>query len=367
MDQYFQDTFYDPANPAAFSSIAKVRKSALKAGFANASWGKTRDWLAKQEAYTLFKKSKRKFKRNVIPLVRIDFQWEVDLLDFKELADQNDGYKYILCAIDSFSKFAWTVPLKSKTGKDTSVALRSIFDKGRKPSNVLRSDSGGEFLSRYVTALLKENNIKPMYALNEKKAAIVERFIKTIKMKLTKDMYHNQSKRWIDNLQNFTSAYNASIHRTIGFAPKDVSKENEPQVLVNHYFEKRSIKKKDSRSKKTKKRYKFRVGDIVRVSTLLGKFSREYDEKYSQELFKIHRRYRREGLPVYKIAEWDGDVITGTFYQQELTKAYEPESYKIDKVIRKRKVRGETQYFVKWRGWPSKYNSWVKESDMKDL
>ena len=363
MDQYFEDTYYDPSNPASFSSVAKLRKSALEAGFADASWGKTRKWLVKQEAYTLFKKSRRKFKRNFIPLVRIDFQWEVDLLDFKDLSDQNDGYKYILCAIDNFSKFAWTVPLKSKTGKETAAALNSIFDKGRKPSNVLRSDLGGEFKSKYVTSLLKENNIKPMYALNEKKAAIVERFIKTIKLKLTKDMYHRQSKRWIDNLQKFTSAYNESVHSTIGFAPKDVSKENEPQVLVNHYFKKRTVKK----SSGLKKRYKFKVGDIIRVSTLLDKFSREYDTTYSQELFKIHRRYRREGLPMYKIKEWDGDVITGTFYEQELTRAYEPDSYKIDKVIRKRKVRGKTEYLVQWRGWPSKYNTWVKVSDMKDL
>ena len=91
MDQYFEDTYYDPSNPASFSSVAKLRKSALEVGFADASWGKTRKWLAKQEAFTLFKKSRRKFKRNFIPLVRIDFQWEVDLLDFKDLSDQNDG------------------------------------------------------------------------------------------------------------------------------------------------------------------------------------------------------------------------------------------------------------------------------------
>ena len=126
MDQYFEDTYYDPSNPSSFSSVAKLRKSALEEGFADASWGKTRKWLAKQEAYTLFKKSRTKFKRNIIPLVRIDFQWEVDLLDFKDLSDQNDRYKYSLCAIDNFSKFAWTVPLKSKTGKETAVALSNI-------------------------------------------------------------------------------------------------------------------------------------------------------------------------------------------------------------------------------------------------
>ena len=384
MEAFFEKVYYDSGHAAAYASVAKLRRAALDAGFHGASWKKTRDWLASQETYSLYKRIKRKFLRNSIPLVRLHYQWESDLMDMQRYASANEGYKYVLCLIDNFSKYAWTVPLKSKTGAETAKALDSVFAKGIKPTHFLRSDKGKEYLAKPVKAVLEKYGIKQMLAQNESKAAIVERFIKTLKMKITKEMYRKQSHRYVDSLEKMTAGYNASIHSSTGFAPEKVTIKTQGEVLLHHYNTRRkrgvkppsppqnhpiskptSIKKE--KKKKRRKPFLFKVDDLVRVSYTKHIFTREYDEHFSHELFKVSKRYRRERIPVYKIKEFDGKEIIGVFYQQELTLAFEPDAYKVDEVLKKRKVKGKTEYLVSYKGWPKKYASWVNSQDLGDV
>ena len=39
--------------------------------------------------------------------------------------------------------------------------------------------------------------------------------------------------------------------------------------------------------------------------------------------------------------------------------------YKIEHVLKTRKRQGLNELFVKWLGWPKKFNSWIKESDIQ--
>ena len=71
----------------------------------------------------------------------IDSQWQADLVDLQHLSRWNQGYKYLLTCIDVLSKYAWVVPLKSKTGASLVVAFESIFQEGRKTEK-LRTDAG---------------------------------------------------------------------------------------------------------------------------------------------------------------------------------------------------------------------------------
>ena len=50
-----------------------------------------------------------------------------DLADMQSLSKYNKGNKYLLCAIDLFSKYAWVVPLKDKKG--TSIGNAKNFKK----------------------------------------------------------------------------------------------------------------------------------------------------------------------------------------------------------------------------------------------
>ena len=62
--------------------------------------------------------------------------WSVELADMQSLSKYNKGIKYLLCAIDLFSKYAWVIPIKDK--KETSIvnAFQKIIPEGRKPNKI---------------------------------------------------------------------------------------------------------------------------------------------------------------------------------------------------------------------------------------
>ena len=68
--------------------------------------------LATELHKTIIRKSK---KRKVCSPFR-DNTWGVDLADMQPLSKYNKGNKYLLCAIDLFSKYAWVIPIKDTKG-----------------------------------------------------------------------------------------------------------------------------------------------------------------------------------------------------------------------------------------------------------
>ena len=99
----------------------------------------------------------------------------------------NKGMKYLLFAIDFFSKYAWIVPLKDKRGITIVNAFQKIISKGRKP-NKIWVDQGGEFYNNLFQRFLKINNIKMYSTYNEGKYVVGERFIRTLNNKIFKHM-----------------------------------------------------------------------------------------------------------------------------------------------------------------------------------
>ena len=123
-------------------------------------------------------------KRKVYSLFR-DNIWGVDLADMQSLGKYNKGIKYLLCAINIFSKYAWVVPLKDERGNSIVNAFREIISKGRKP-NKIWADQGGEFYNKLFKRFLKINDIKMYSTYNEGKSVVTERFITMSKYKIFK-------------------------------------------------------------------------------------------------------------------------------------------------------------------------------------
>ena len=92
----------------------------------------------------------RKFKRRKVYSSFRDNIWSVDLADMQSLSKYNKGIKYLLCAIDIFSKYAWVVPLKGKRGISIVNAFQKIISELRKP-NKLWIDDGAEFYNKLFT------------------------------------------------------------------------------------------------------------------------------------------------------------------------------------------------------------------------
>ena len=99
-----------------------------------------------------------------------------------------------------------------------------------------------------------------------------------------------------------------------------------------------------------------------------GPIDREYSQKWTGELFKIDTRFRREGVPVYTILDWDGERVDGTFYEPELQPVtIDPTTeYRVEKMLKRRVRNKRKEVLVRWLHWPKKYDSWIPEADVKD-
>ena len=73
----------------------------------------------------------------------IDTQWQADLADLSKLSKSNDKHRYLLCIIDVFSKYAWVVPIKDKTGITLVIAFKIVLKSGRCPKSS-QTDKGTE-------------------------------------------------------------------------------------------------------------------------------------------------------------------------------------------------------------------------------
>ena len=160
-------------------------------------------------------------------------------------------------------------------------------------------------------------------------------------------------------LQNFVDGYNATVHRTIKMAPKDVNDDNILTVYYNAYHDKRNIKP-------PKQIYK--VGNYVRISKYKHVFEKGYENNWSEEIFKITNVIKRIPI-VYKISDLLDEPIVGTFYHQELQRVnYSPDAtFPIERVLKKRYKRGNCEILVQWKNYPPKFNTWIPASSLTQL
>ena len=131
-------------------------------------------------ANELHKQIIRKSKRRKVYSSFRDNIWGVDLADMQLLSKYNKEIKYLLCAIDIFSKYAWVVPLKDKKVTSIVNAFQKIISEGRKP-NKIWVDQGSEFYNKSFKDFLKINNIEMYSTYNEGKSVVAETFIGTLK------------------------------------------------------------------------------------------------------------------------------------------------------------------------------------------
>ena len=147
MDDYLSSVYYNSKRSGRFGGVDRLYNDVKKEGKFNINRAKIKEWLMKQDAYTLHKPIRRHFKRNRVIVGGIDQQWQMDLADMQSMQKFNDGYRFLLVCIDVFSKYAWVVPLKNKTGPALVEAFNTILASGRKPEKIM-TDQGTEFLNR---------------------------------------------------------------------------------------------------------------------------------------------------------------------------------------------------------------------------
>ena len=100
----------------------------------------------------------------------------------------NKGFRFLLCIIDIYSKYARVIPLKDKKEITITNAFQKNLDESNRKPNKRWVNKGSEFYNRSMESYFQNNDLELYSIHNEEKSVIVERFIRTIKNKMYKYM-----------------------------------------------------------------------------------------------------------------------------------------------------------------------------------
>lgn len=365
MNAKLKKLYCDPAQPSSFYGVNKLAQALEKSNEKkHISRSKIVEWLETQDAHTIHKARRLRYPRRNYNVSNIDDVWETDLVDLRSIKSYNDGYCYILVVIDVLSKFVWAEALIDKTCTNVTSAFHRILTRSNnRVPIILQSDKGKEFIGSSFQKLLKENDIQfRLVRSPDVKAAVVERFNRTLKERMWRYFTNFNTKRYIDILQTMVGSYNNSRHSGTKMAPSEVTLQNAYVARSNlnhrygHHF--------------TKKEPKYSVGDLVRVSTSKNVFAKAYEGNYTEEIFEVIRVSKTRAPYTYILQDLSGDEIDGIFYEQELSRVRKDltqDTFIVDKIIRTEGKGRNKKYLVSWAGYPEKFNSWIPASQLKNI
>lgn len=337
------------------------------------------EWLKKQDAFTLHRQVRKKFPRRSYHVSNFNDLWEVDLMDLRSLASENNGYTFVLVVIDVLSKYAFAEPLEKKNATCVCEGFKKILERaeGRLPIT-LQSDRGKEFTNKSFQTLLKKNNILFKIAPSpDVKAACAERLIRTLKTRLWRYFTHRNTRRYVDVIQDIVKSYNNTVHSSTKMQPACVNLYNAAEAREN--IEKRNSALIPKRSQKPK----YKVGTLVRISRSPNIFRKGYERGWTEEIFEITRVSSARQPHLYYLKDSNNELIEGFFYPEELspvrTERFEESQpgeendngdsqlFEIEKVIRTRGRGEKKELFVRWKNYSSKFNCWIPANSVVDI
>lgn len=303
------------------------------------------DEKKRQVVEELHRPARRRYPRRQVEVRGLDDTWEADLVQMSAYAKDNQGHHFLLTVIDAFSKFAWAVPLKKKSARDVTAAMRTVLEGGRQPQR-LHVDRGTEFYNTSFKALMEEYGIHLYSTFSNLHATLVERWNRTLKAMMWKEFSFRGSYKWIDILQDLVAQYNERKHRTTGMKPADVTAANANRLEKIY----------QQRQQPPRKKPKYSIGDKVRVSKLKHVFEKGYTPNFTTEIFTV-AAVKPTNPVTYRLKDYLDQPIQGGFYEEEITSVKYPQVYLVEKVLKRR----GNQVYVKWLGFDSSHNSWIEK------
>lgn len=269
-------------------------------------------------------------KKKYIKPIKVDGPGKVvqiDLIDMQKLSRWNDGARYVLTAIDIFSKLCNAIPLKDKTVKNVIEAMDKILRDGLGPvASRIQADNGSEFKNKFENYMKEVHEIEVFHssAYMPTSQGVVERFNRELKDRLNFYMLQNNTKRWIDALPNIVWNHNESIHATTGMAPLDVYSLDDDEI--------EELYKRMYKQHEKDYIHGFRVGDVVRIHYKTKKEERknkfkQNPQKWSKELYSIHTITESETKPPeLRLFNWySRRPMKKRYFEHQLLKAALPD------------------------------------------
>lgn len=343
--------YYDPSKVGSLGGIDYLHQNInLK------SRSKVADWLNTQRSYSLHKPVRKKFPTRSYTVPFSNYLWQADLNEMIPYANENNQNRYILTVIDVFSRFAMALPIKRKTAVDLQNAFEFLFKKFTPPI-YLQTDRGKEFLNKNLSKVLKKFNVNHYSVTGLNKAAIVERFNRTLKMRMFRYFTQVGNHNWVDILPKLVASYNDSKHRSLNNTPNNVMKNKSTWWKIWKKQEEKAVKKKRGKTM-------LQIGDLVRLSKYKGTFEKGYESNWTDEIFVVESIDRRINPIMYVVKDQEQNLIEGKFYRLELQKISPLQNQWniIDRVIRTTKNRALVTF-----KHDKKKHVWIDKSFIKKI
>lgn len=349
-------------HPIAYSAPSKVYqyfRGKLSKAF-------IQDALEHIDAYTLHREYKRPrvFNPYYAYIRRKDFQ--ADLISIGSLRAANDDVSYLNLIIDTFSRKIWIIPQQTKSGAATKDALaawlHSIADDSHANKQLL-TDHGREYVNAECKRIFRQFHVKHTTTQNVLKASIAERANKSMQLLIYKYLTDKGEERYIDALPALVKGYNNRPHRSLDNHSPNFADKAANELLIRGIQALRFSK----RHKKGGRTPKFSLGQRVRVKTYgtgISTVRRAYLQQFKGELFEVESINTTMAVPMFTLKSMDTEeVIKGGFYATELQRV-RGDTFKIERVLRRRGRGINQEYFVKWKYFGDRWNSWVKKDDL---
>ena len=353
MEKILTRLYTTPGQPTAYSSVKKLFDAARKE-IPYLTIEQVREFLKTQRTYTLFKPVVRNFKRLRTVPSGWHSDWQCDLMVFTSIARKNGGMKYLLVVEEVLSRYLFVEPVRTKRSDDMIDAFEKIFQKTPALPWRLYSDSGLEFCSQKMREFFKKKTIQKVEARTNivLHAAMVERANRTIRDRLKRYFCEHNTFRWVDVIENLVDGINNSVHSTTQMTPASVNAKNAEKLFQKLYAKPEKLEKP-----------KFKVGDYVRTANFKHTFSKG-STTFSDEISIIAKVLAHRSPTVYLLKDRRDEPLIGYFYTHELCPASINTTFRIEKVLRSRLRNNEREYYVKWMGFSSNYNSWISANDL---
>lgn len=357
INDYLRKIYYDPTHQASFSGLERLYKFVNQDKKFDIPKGLIEEWLLQQEVYTTHaRRNKAKYHSPVV-VPSLKYQFDVDTAVLP--SSVKNGLRYFVLAIDVFSRKISAHAVKRMKGKEVSHAMREIFNELGFPKKV-RTDQGSEYLNREVQGMLQDLKVGHFIAYPPNKANYAERGIRTIKNALFKLMQSTNKKQWTDEmLQKVVEGYNKRLHSSIGMAPNNVTKRNEHKIWFQQ-------KQKHLASTPPPSPYKFQINDAVRVKLFKTGFRKDYEIKFSQQIYFVSSRSSPYNVNRYILKTFLNVPVSGSYSESELQKVIvnKETTFRVEKVI-SRKTEGGVKFVkVRWAGYDSQFDSWIRADEL---
>ncbi len=288
----------------------------------------------------------RKFPRRSVYTNYVNEYWGADLVDMSNIKNKNQNITFLLNVVDLYSRFAWSIPLKSKSGKEVCDAFRSI---GVWPKH-LWVDEGKEFYNSFVKAWCAEHKIDMYSTHSGIKSAFAESFNKTMKEGFHRYFAEHLTTKFSNFLPVFMKNYNeVRIHSSTKETPYNIYHGIKPTQEVA----------KGDPVEKTK----FKVGDYVRLSKIKRTFEPGYTNRWTYEVFKITFIDKRYKPVMYNLVDLHDEPIDGAFYEQELLITKIPQFKLIKSVVKRKKENRIDKVLVNYEGYDSSFDEWITKKE----